>query len=363
MLPTIRACAHRVRNRGLRRANPPTCGSCRHAARALIVLAAFVASCTRSTIPEALSDRDYWNLIESISEPPGSFSLSENFVSNEPRLPENVRWLASEGGVYIGVGPEQNFSYIARVRPAMAFIVDIRRENRSLHLLYKALFELSLDRADFVSRLFSRPRPPDLGSRSSAREMFDGYEAVAPSQAIRASNLALVRERLVNTRKLPLDAADLEWIDRALTAFYTDGPNIRFWGSRTVERDSVQPAYRQLMTSMDMTGQTRSFLASEDAFLFVKELQSRNLIVPVVGDFAGPTALRRIGDYVRSRQDVVQAFYGSNVGVYLNSVQTRAFCANLRTLPFAGDAWFVERDAVRSIGSKLDACPAAPGHQ
>jgi hypothetical protein len=357
MPPIIPAFAH-VRNREPRRARPPKRGSCRHASRLLIVLAALVASCTRSAIPQALSDRDYWNLIESTSEPPGSFNLSENFVSNEPRLPENVRWLASEGGVYIGVGPEQNFSYIARVRPAMAFIVDIRRENRSLHLLYKALFELSLDRVDFVSRLFSRPRPPDLGSRSSAREIFDRYDAVAPSQEIRASNLALVREQLMNTRKLPLDAADLEWIDRALTAFYTDGPNIRFWGSRMVERDSVQPSYRQLMSSMDMTGQTRSFLASEDAFMFVKELQSRNLIVPVVGDFAGPTALRRIGGYVRSRKDVVQAFYGSNVGVYLNSVQTLAFCANLRTLPFADDAWFVERDAVRSIGAKLDTCPA-----
>jgi hypothetical protein len=321
------------------------------------------SACARSTIPTALGDEAFWQLSESVSEPPGAFNLSENFVSNEPRLPENVRWLATAGGVYIGVGPEQNFSYIARIRPAMAFIVDIRQENRSLHLLYKALFELSLDRADFVSRLFSRPRPPGLGSRSSAREIFEGYDTVSPSPEIRASNLALVRDRLQTRRKLPLSPADLEWIDRALTAFYTDGPNIRFWGSRTVENETVQPSYRQLMTSMDMTGQTRSFLASEEGFTFVKELQSRNLIVPVVGDFAGPTALRRVGDYVRLQKDVVQAFYGSNVGVYLNSVQTRAFCANLRTLPFAADAWFVERDAVRSIGSKLESCPPVPDPQ
>ena len=59
----------------------------------------------------------------------------------------------------MGVGPEQNFTYIAVTRPAIAFIVDIRRGNLDLHLMYKALFELSADRADFVSRLFSRKRP------------------------------------------------------------------------------------------------------------------------------------------------------------------------------------------------------------
>ena len=62
-----------------------------------------------------------------------------------------ARVLRSTGGIYIGVGPEQNFSYIARLGPAMAFIIDIRQRNRNLHLLYKALFEMSTDRAEFLS--------------------------------------------------------------------------------------------------------------------------------------------------------------------------------------------------------------------
>ena len=128
-----------------------------------------VACASRSTLPSALSDREFWTLIQTVSEAPGTYTLSDNFVSNEPRVAENARWLRPAGGVYIGVGPEQNFSYIARLRPAMAFIVDIRRENRNLHLLYKALFELSGDRVDFVSRLFSRPRPAglDVDARAS----------------------------------------------------------------------------------------------------------------------------------------------------------------------------------------------------
>src|SRR5438128_1295919 len=119
------------------------------------VLAA--AGCARrSAVPAALSDREFWSLIEALSEPPGRFTVSDNLLSNEPHVAENLRQLPRSGGVYIGVGPEQNFSYIERARPQLAFIVDIRRENLSLHLLYKALFDLSADRAEFVSRLFSR---------------------------------------------------------------------------------------------------------------------------------------------------------------------------------------------------------------
>ena len=116
-----------------------------------------VAACRSSTLAPALSDAEFWSVSEALSEPAGAFTISDNLVSNEPRFAENARFVQARGGVYVGVGPEQNFSYIAKVRPATAFIVDIRRENRNLHLLYKALFEISSDRADFVSRLFSRP--------------------------------------------------------------------------------------------------------------------------------------------------------------------------------------------------------------
>ncbi len=186
-----------------------------------------------------MSDREFWNLSEALSEPAGTFSLSDNLVSNEPRLAENARWLRPTGGAYIGVGPEQNFSYIARLRPAMAFIIDIRRENRSLHLLYKALFELSSDRADFVSRLFSRPRPAGLQSNESVDDLFKRYDGVPPSREQYSRNAALIRERLLSTHALPLSPADLEWIDRVFRAFYADGPSIQFWDSSPA--DTVEP--------------------------------------------------------------------------------------------------------------------------
>jgi hypothetical protein len=329
--------------------------------RWLVWLAALLCSttlwsiaCARSTLGHALSDQEFRRLVDTLSEPPGSFPISENLVSNEPRFAESVRWLGPAGGVYIGVGPEQNFSYIARLQPSLSFIVDIRRENRNLHFLYKALFELSTDRADFLSRLFSRPRPPDLESTATVERLFSSYASVRPSLETYDSNAALVRARLMTTHGLSLTQADLDDIDRVLKAFYTDGPDIQFWGSRAV--NAVRPSYRQLMTSTDLMGQTRSFLSTEDAFRVVKDLQTRNLIVPVVGDFGGPRTIRAIGDYVRSHKDGVRAFYGSNVAVYLTTQQTRAFCASLTSLPAARDAWFVDSDSVRSFASKVKAC-------
>jgi len=313
------------------------------------------SACRRSTLQVATSDREFWRLSEALSEPAGTFNVSDNFVSNEPHFAENVRWLRPTGGVYVGVGPEQNYSYIARLRPAMAFIIDIRRENRNLHLLYKALFELSSDRADFVSRLFSRLRPARLAPTASVEEIFRRYDGVASSAEEYSRNAALVHERLLTARGFPLSQSDLDSIDRAFKAFYADGPEIQFWGSRTVH--GVRPSYRQLMTAQDLIGESRSFLATEDGFSFVKDLHWRNMIVPVIGDFGGPDAIRRVGDYVRQHRDVIHAFYGSNVGVYLSTRQTRAFCKSLEALPAAPGAWFIESDSLRSLTSKLRSCP------
>src|SRR5947209_4597938 len=112
-------------------------------------------------LPSQISDTEFWKLIGELSEPDGSFPF-DNFVSNETTIQSVIPKLqakAQPGGAYLGVGPEQNFTYIAALQPKIAFIIDIRRQNLVEHLMYKALFELSADRADFVSRLFSRKRP------------------------------------------------------------------------------------------------------------------------------------------------------------------------------------------------------------
>jgi hypothetical protein len=58
--------------------------------------------------------------------------------------------------------------------------------------------------------------------------------------------------------------------------------------------------YADLMTEEDGNGEMRSYLATEENFQFLKDLQSRNLMLPVVGDFGGPKAILEIGKYLKS---------------------------------------------------------------
>src|SRR5262245_52962726 len=76
--------------------------------------------------------------IARFSEKEGSFD-TDNLISNERDYLRVIPALVAGrvvGGVYLGVGPDQNFSYIARIRPTRAYIVDIRRDNLLLHLLF-----------------------------------------------------------------------------------------------------------------------------------------------------------------------------------------------------------------------------------
>ncbi|HEX4998355.1 MAG TPA: hypothetical protein VFY29_09020, partial [Terriglobia bacterium] len=130
-------------------------------------------------LPDRLSDAEFWKMVSDFSEPGGSFRF-ENFLSNEIEYQRVIPFLVSAetpGGVYLGVGPEQNFTYLSALRPKMAFIIDIRRQNMVELMMYKALFEIAEDRADFVSRLFSRKRPAGLNARSTADELFRAYRA------------------------------------------------------------------------------------------------------------------------------------------------------------------------------------------
>src|SRR2546428_4055415 len=130
-------------------------------------------------LPLQLSDEAFWNMVTEFSETGGYFR-SDNFVSNETTFQYVIKDLkkTKPGGVYLGVGPDQNFTYIVAMRPKMAIIFDIRRQNMLQHLMFKALIEMSSDRADFLSRLFSRKRPAGIGAQTTAEELFNAYEDI-----------------------------------------------------------------------------------------------------------------------------------------------------------------------------------------
>ena len=296
-----------------------------------------------ASLPARLSDQDFWRLVSESSEPDGSFR-SDNLLSNElgfqfvvPELTKTTK----PGRVYMGVGPEQNFTYIVATRPAMAFIVDIRRGNLDLQLMYKALFELSADRAEFVSRLFSKKRPEGLTAKSTASDIFGAFWNVATEPAMFNENLQAIDNLLMKKHGFALSNDDLEGIKYVYNAFFLYGPKIQY-SSTSSFGGSGQPSYADLMTSADVAGLEHSYLANEENFQFMKELETRNMLVPVIGNFGGPKAIRAVGKYLKDRNAVVTAFYLSNVEQYLRQdLIWDNFCANVATLPLDETSTFI----------------------
>ncbi len=298
-------------------------------------------------LPEQLSDKSFWALSTELSEQNGYFR-SDNLVSNEVWMQHVIADLVKDtkpGRVYLGVGPEQNFTYIAATKPSMVFIVDVRRENLQLHLMYKALFELSKDRAEFVSRLFSKKRPQSLTTKSTAEEIFNAYAEVPTSEALYKENLKAIQDHLVKTRGLPLSEEDLKGVEYVVYQFYWFGPVITYSSTNPPNvpmRGGSMPTYYDVMLSTDGDGRNRGYLSEEDNFLFLKQLHSRNMLVPVVGNFGGPRALRAVGRYLREQGATVAAFYLSNVEQYLQqSNLIPAFCNNVASLPLDEESTFI----------------------
>jgi hypothetical protein len=315
------------------------------AVTAAAVLLAFHLAHAADQIPARLADQEFWTLLTSLSEPGGSFR-SDNLLSNELRhqfvIPELAQ-TATPGRAYVGVGPEQNFTYIATIHPSIAFIVDIRRGNLLLHLMYKALFELSTDRADFVSRLFSRKQPEGLRATASAAEIFDAYADVEASEALYDRNLKAIEAQLSGKHGFALSSEDVTGIEYVYHAFFRFGPAINYSSTEGVSgAGSYRPTYADLMVATDSDGRAHGYLASEEAFAGVKSLQARNLVVPIVGDFAGPRALKAVGAYLKSKSAIVSAFYVSNVEQYLRVERVwGTFCGNAARLPIDETSTFI----------------------
>src|SRR5215470_17485446 len=299
---------------------------------------------TAETLPAELSDQEFWKLSSESSEPDGRFR-SDNLLSNELYFQYVIPPLnstAKQGRVYMGVGPEQNFTYIAALKPKMVFIVDIRRGNLDLQLMYKALFEMSKNRAEFVSRLFAKKQPDGIGPNSTVEEIFSAVQSAPSTEEIYTENLNAIKDHLMKNHGFPLSETDLmeiEWVYGNFTRF---GPHINYSSSGRGGGFNNGVTYADLMTATDQDGVFRSYLANEENFNVLKSLEAKNLIVPVVGNFAGPKAIRAIGRYLKDKEGVVSAFYLSNVEMYL--VQDGiwdVFCRNVAALPLDSSSTFI----------------------
>ena len=316
---------------------------------------------TRVAPPDSLTDAEFWTFFTKMSEPGGHF-LSENFVSNEVSFQEVIPTLQktlTPGGVYLGVGPEQNLTYIANLAPRMAVIFDIRRQNAMQHLMYKALFEMSPRRVDFVANLFSRPAAAQLPETIAVQTLFDSAATSAPNDSAYRANLAEIVDRLRLKHGFDLSKDDVASIEHVYEVFYTAGPMVNYgYRPGTPVYRTTYPDYGLLQSATNADSVQTAFLATDANYERVRVMHLRNLIVPVVGDFGGPSAIRSVGQWLRDRQMTVTAFYVSNVEQYLfrdvNGTDRASdrFYGNVTALPLDSTSQFI-RSVPRTGGMPM----------
>jgi len=327
------------------RGRPPAAGGLLARRPALVLLAsAWVAACGPAAAPArsarespaALSDSTFGALVARISEPGGYFD-TDNLISNERGYLKVMGALTRRdvrGGAYVGVGPDQNFSYIARIRPEIAFIVDIRRDNLLQHLMLRALIERAPTRVGFLAGLFGRAPPPDPEAwRARPVEDVVAWVDAAPADSTEVARVRADVARAVTSFGVPLSEEDLATIRRFHQAFVDAGPGLRFSSFGRAPRP-YYPTYRQLALETDLDGRPASYLADEESYAAVRRLELAGRVVPVVGDLAGAHAVREIGAVMREMGLRLSGFYVSNVEFYLWSEgKLDAWLRNVASLP------------------------------
>lgn len=286
--------------------------------------------------PEASrpADEDLGSLIDRLSEAPGDFP-SDNFVSNETSyldVAPVLREPSLRGRAYVGVGPEQNLTYVALLDPAIAYVVDIRRGNLLEHLVLRGCFEAGETRAAFLGALLARrPRAPLPDTDAGGFEpLAAAFASAPPDRALRDEGIARTRA-LLDRLRLVRAPHDDEGIARIHDAFYTRGLALAF----TMKNGGAwYPTLGAMLAARDPDGAEASFLASEESYRRVRGLVLANRVVPVVGDFGGRHALAAVAADMRARGLLLGAFYTSNVEQYLFDAHTHgAFVDNVAAMP------------------------------
>jgi len=333
------------------------------AVSALVLCVTPTARPRAEALPQRLDDRTFWSIVNEFSEPGGTFR-SDNLVSNELSFEQVIPRLQATftpPSAYIGVGPEQNFTYIASLRPRIAFVVDIRRQNMLLHLMYKALFERSPTRVEFLARLFSREPPEDVAADAGPEQLLSAFEGVEPSAVAYERTRQDIRQTLTQDHGFSLSAPDFAAIDYVFGAFYRAGADLRYSFGRG---NGFQPfpSFKDLMVEHDLDGTQRSFLASEALYGALRDMELRNLIVPLVGDFAGPKALRSVARFLDMHHATVSVFYTSNVEQYLfRGDLWQRFYDNVGALPIDERSTFI-RAYFANQGRVFRFDPGQPGN-
>lgn len=258
-----------------------------------------------------------------------------NLVSNElgfqnviPYFQQNIE----VHGIYIGVGPDQNFTYISSTRPAFAFIIDIRKENQLLHYLFKACFELASSSQEYLSLLFSKPLVNRL---SSLRDIVYNFSKIEGDRNIFDKNWILLSQIIQKYRE-GVSKIEMEKIHSIYNNYFEYHLMLRTRDDAESWQGWPYPTYKDYLLTTDPFGHCWNFLNDESSFLWLKNMQIKNRIVPIIGDLTGKKALKAIADFAVQRGKKISTVYVSNSEKYIfNNHLFNQYMINITHLPIA----------------------------
>jgi hypothetical protein len=290
-----------------------------------------------------VADEAVGPLLARLSDDPGNFP-SENYVTNETSLLDVAPVLRDpklKGRAYVGVGPEQNYTYLALIEPRVAYIVDIRRGNLLEHLIFRGCFEAGTTRAEFLSALLAR-RLPKLPTAGGSNDGFASLEAAfrpeMPDRALRDEGIARTKA-LLDRLGVVRERGDDPTIERIHAAFASFGLSIAYTMTGT---QRAYPTLAETLSAKDPNGTPASFLSSEDHYARVRRLVVQNRVLPIVGDFGRAHALRAVSEDMRERGLLLGAFYTSNVEQYLfESRRHPVFVSSVMSMPHDAESRIV----------------------
>lgn len=246
---------------------------------------------------------------------------TDNLISNEDSyqhvVPELAR-LASHSGAYLGVGPGQNFTYIAHLKPDLAFIVDIRRDNLLVMLYLKLLFEHAGNRWEYLSALIGRPLPKEFQPDDSAtvQDLVNLFHLLPPQPDASDHHFDRIAGELEKSFPTLIRDGDIGRMRRLLMPFIEEGLRLRFRSHGRPPRYHY-PSFEELLLQRDREGRLQHFLNREEDFQTLRKMHLTDRIIPVVCNLGGDRALKRIAAFLRERGIPLSVFYTSNVEYYL----------------------------------------------
>jgi hypothetical protein len=203
-----------------------------------------------------------------IDPPPEKLVQDQHFLTSDEHTPERFHeTMLGLGGVYIGVGPEQNYLFTSWAQPDVAIFLDFDQTVVDLHGVYKVFFLASAD-GPAVAQLWSSQ------GKAKALELLE-QAASSPEELERWKETYKLGQKLIHIK---MKALKLRFESNKIPCFLTD----------------------------------------QGHFDFVKAMLQTGRVRAVRGDLTGDQAMNGVAKAARTMGMKVRCQYVSNVEQYFD---------------------------------------------